>query len=66
MSINIFSDFSKENKLLFYTPEGNNIELVDLTDEPMSHRLELPINIKSIHPLSEEQYLVKIHFTRFV
>ena len=63
-SINLFfSDFSKENKLLFYTPEGNNIELVDLTDEPTSYRIELPINIKSLHPLSQDQYLVRIYFT---
>jgi hypothetical protein len=32
--------------LIFFTPEGNHIELIDLNDEPTSHRIELPMQIK--------------------
>lgn len=41
-----FLDFSAKNKLVFFTPEGNHIELIDLNNEPVSHRIELPMPIK--------------------
>ena len=41
-----FSDFCSQNKLVFFTPEGNHIELIDLNHEPVSHRIELPMPIK--------------------
>ena len=59
--LSFFSDFASSNKLLFFTPEGSSIELIDLNEEPVSHRLELPMQIKSLHPLSEHQ---AIYFTK--
>ena len=53
------TDFAPENKLLFYTPQDNVIQLLDLSAEaPKRHRLELPFKISSLHPLNENQYLV--------
>jgi hypothetical protein len=54
------TDFAKDNKLLFYTPDSNVVEMLDLSKGApfMMHRTELPMPIKSLHPLNESQYLV--------
>jgi len=55
----MMTDFADQNELLFFTPHGNVIDLVSLDmSNPLSHRLELPFNIKSLHPLNRDQYLV--------
>ena len=57
----MLDDLAKEhNELLFFTPDGNAIELISLDTEngPKSHKLELPFKIKSLHPLSRDQYLL--------
>ena len=61
----MLNDFSREhNELLFYTPDHNAIELITLDTSaggPKSHKLDLPFNIKSLHPLSRDQYLIVAH-----
>ena len=61
----MLNDFSREhNELLFYTPDHNAIELITLDTSaggPESHKLDLPFNIKSLHPLSRDQYLIVAH-----
>lgn len=55
----LVTDFAQDNKLLFYTPGSNRVQMIDLSlDAPMSYKLELPILIESLHPLNEHQYLV--------
>ena len=61
----MLNNFSREhNELLFYTPDHNAIELITLDTSgggPKSHKLDLPFNIKSLHPLSRDQYLIVAH-----
>ena len=56
----MLTNFSSSNKLLFFTPNNNQIDLIDFEQqpEPVSHKLELPFPIKNLHPLSEDKYLV--------
>ncbi len=51
--------FAADNKLIFYTPKGNEVRLLDLSgDIPMCYKMELPMSIKSLHVLNDYQYLV--------
>ena len=53
------TQLSQENYLVFFTPGGGIVELVDLNQgSGVSHSVELPIKIKSLHPLNKDQYLV--------
>jgi len=52
-------DFAAENKLLLYTPKGRTMQMVDL-EEGASFKLNLPFVMKSLHPLSPDQYLVVV------
>ena len=58
---------SSHNELLFYTPKGNVLELMSLEPkgkvDPESYRIELPFDIKSVHLLSREQYLIEVDKT---
>ena len=55
----MLTDFAADNKLLLYTPKGNLIQLLNLAgDIPINYQVELPMTISSVHPLSEDQYLV--------
>ena len=55
----MLTDFAADNKLLMYTPKGNVIQLLTLAgDIPINYKVELPMTISSVHPLSEDQYLV--------
>ena len=49
--------FATDNKLVFYAVGGNTVQLLDLS-VPVSHKVELPFKIHSLHPLNEDQYLV--------
>ena len=55
----MLTNFASSNKLVFYTPSNSLINLIDFEPlEPVSHKLEVPFLIKSVHPLSEDKYLV--------
>jgi hypothetical protein len=59
------TDFAQDNKLLFYSPKGNRVQLMDLSgDIPVSYKVELPMKIRSLHPLNDQQYLVVNHFEK--
>lgn len=50
--------FADQNQLIFFTPNANILKLVDLRSGPVIHELELPVALKSVHPLTEEKYLL--------
>ncbi len=53
------SNITADNRLVRYSPGGHNIELIDLNlDNPTAHMVKLPAAIKSMHPLSESQFLL--------
>ena len=54
----MLTDFAADNKLILYSPKSNIIQLLDLGDIPISYKIELPMTLASVHPLSEDQYLV--------
>ena len=51
------NSFASDNKLVFYAVGGTTVQLLDLS-VPVSHKVELPFKIESLHPLNEDQYLV--------
>eukprot|EP00092_Neocalanus_flemingeri_P037789 GFUD01041137.1.p1 GENE.GFUD01041137.1~~GFUD01041137.1.p1 ORF type:complete len:1900 (+),score=456.60 GFUD01041137.1:60-5702(+) len=51
------TDFAKDNKLLFYTPKGRTIQMMDIGEGSL-YKMDFPFVISSVHPLSEDQYLV--------
>lgn len=51
------TDFASENKLLFYTPKGRTIQLMNI-EEGSLYKMDFPFCISSVHPLSESQYLL--------
>jgi len=57
MPMRMCTDFANENKLVFYTPNGRNLQLIDIMEGSL-YKMDLPFNISSVHPLSESQYLV--------
>merc|ERR1719369_678216 len=57
MPMRMCADFANENKLMFYTPKGRNLQLIDVIEGSL-YKMDLPFNISSVHPLSESQYLV--------
>lgn len=53
------TDLASNNKLVFYTPNGSNVQLMDLSgDIPVCYKMELPLQIQALFPLNENQYLV--------
>ena len=53
------TDFASDNKLLFFTPNGNIVQQIDLSgDIPKLFKIELPFNIESLHPLNEHQFFI--------
>lgn len=55
----MLTDFAQDNKLLFFSPKQNIVQLLDLSSEvPTCHRLELPFKIGNLRPLNENQYLI--------
>jgi len=51
------TDFAEENKLLFYSPGGRSVQLMDLENGDL-YKMDLPFRMESLHPLSDTQYLV--------
>ena len=61
LSYRLCPEFADENKLLFYTPQGNSIQMLDLSlDVPKFYKVELPFKINSMHPLNHDQYLLSV------
>ena len=53
----LLTDFAQDNKLLFFTPGGRTIQLVNL-EEGSVYKMDFPFVLKSLHPLDESRYLV--------
>ena len=56
-SLRMLTDFAGENKLLFFSPGGRYIQLINLEDGS-HYKMGFPFILKSVHPLSEDQYLL--------
>ena len=56
-SLRMLTDFAGENKLLFFSPGGRHIQLINLEDGSQ-YKMGFPFILKSVHPLSQDQYLV--------
>ena len=56
-SLRMLSDFATDNKLLFWTPGGRTIQLMNL-EEGHLYKMDFPFVLKSVYPLKEDQYLV--------
>ncbi|XP_077946619.1 von Willebrand factor A domain-containing protein 8 isoform X1 [Gasterosteus aculeatus] len=50
-------DFAHKNWLLFYKEEGNQLEVLDVL-EGRVHSISLPINLKSVHLVAEDRWLL--------
>ena len=56
-TLRMLTDFAEDSKLLFFSPRGRTIQLVDISSASSS-KVELPFMVSSLHPLSESQYLL--------
>ena len=56
-SLRMLTDFATDNKLLFWTPGGRTIQLMNL-EEGHLYKMDFPFVLKSVYPLKEDQYLV--------
>ena len=56
-SFRMLNDFASDNKLLFWTPGGRTIQLLNL-EEGATFKMDFPFVLKSVYPLKENQYLV--------
>ena len=56
-SLRMLTDFAGDNKLLFFTPGGRSIQLMNLEDGSLI-KMSFPFILRSVHPLSEDQYLL--------
>ncbi|CAJ1078932.1 von Willebrand factor A domain-containing protein 8 isoform X1 [Xyrichtys novacula] len=50
-------DFAHKNWLLFYKENGNQLEVLDVL-EGRVHSISLPINLKSVHLVAEDRWLL--------
>ena len=57
-SMRMLTDFAAENKLLFFSPGGRSIQLMNL-EEGATFKMDLPFILKSVHPLREDMYLIE-------
>lgn len=57
--VRMLTNLSQDNILVFYNPFGNSVEMLDLNSNPLvSHKVDLPVPIKSLHILNKDQFLV--------
>uniref|UniRef100_A0A8C2ZYH6 von Willebrand factor A domain-containing protein 8 n=1 Tax=Cyclopterus lumpus TaxID=8103 RepID=A0A8C2ZYH6_CYCLU len=50
-------DFAHKNWLLFYKEDGNQLEVLDVL-EGRVHAISLPVNLKSVHLVAEDRWLL--------
>ncbi|TNN79078.1 von Willebrand factor A domain-containing protein 8 [Liparis tanakae] len=50
-------DFAHKNCLLFYKEDGNELEVLDVL-EGRVHTISLPVNLKSVHLVAEDRWLL--------
>ena len=56
-ALRMLTDFAGDNKLVFFTPGGRSIQMMNLEDGSLV-KMNFPFILRSVHPLSEDQYLV--------
>ena len=56
-SLRMLNDFATDNQLLFWSPGGHTIQLMNL-EEGSIVKVNFPFVLKSVHPLNKDQYLV--------
>ena len=58
-AMRMLTDFSADNRLVFWTPGGRTVQLMNLEEDPAcNYKMDFPFILKSVHPLNEDQWLI--------